>query len=56
MTKGFLSYEAIVDRLEDAAKQLPGASVLYRDGLAILKIGAAAASDGNEENIFSKVV
>ena len=48
MTKGFLSYEAIVDRLEDAAKQLPGASVLYRDGLAILKIGAAAASDGND--------
>ena len=44
----FLSYEAIVDRLEDAASQLPGASVLHRDGLAILRLGTGSASDVND--------
>ena len=43
----FLPYEAVVDRLEDAAKQLPGASVLHREGLAILRVGTASASDVN---------
>ena len=40
----FLPYEAVVDRLEDAAKQLPAATVLHRDGLAILRVGTASAS------------
>ena len=40
----FLPYEAVVDRLEDAAKQLPGATLLHRDGLAILRVGTASAS------------
>ena len=41
----FLSYEAVLDRLEAAARQLPGASVLHREGLAILRVGTASASD-----------
>ena len=41
----FLPYEAVVDRLEDAARQLPRASVLHREGLAILRLGTASASD-----------
>ncbi|HEX5076836.1 MAG TPA: M14 family metallopeptidase [Gemmatimonadaceae bacterium] len=41
----FLPYEAVVDRLENAARQLPGSSVLHRDGLAFLRVGAASASD-----------
>ena len=44
----FLSYEAVVDRLEDVANQLPGASVLHRDGLAILRMGTVSASDVND--------
>ena len=28
----FLSYDAVVDRLEDAARRLPGASVVAPDG------------------------
>ena len=44
----FLSYEAVVDRLEDAARQFPGASVLHRDGLAILRMGTASAPDAND--------
>ena len=44
----FLSYEAVVDRLEDTAKQLPGASVVYREGLAILRMGTRSASDVND--------
>ena len=45
----FLPYEAVVDRLEDAAKQLPGASVLHREGLVILRLGTASASAVNDE-------
>ena len=41
----FLSYDAIVARLEDAAKQLPDASVVHREGLAILRLGTAPSSD-----------
>ena len=41
----FLSYEAVLDRLEAAARQLPGASVLHREGLAILRVGTASGSD-----------
>lgn len=44
----FLPYEAVVDRLEGAAKQLAGASVLHRGGLAILRLGAGSTSDGND--------
>ena len=44
----FLPYEAVVDRLEDAARQLPAASVLYREGLAILKLGTGSAPDVND--------
>ncbi len=44
----FLSYDAIVDRLEDAARQLPGASVLHREGLAILEVRPASASNVND--------
>ena len=40
----FLSYEAVVDRLEGAAKQLAGASVLHRGGLAILRLGAESTA------------
>jgi carboxypeptidase A2 len=40
----FLSYEAVVDRLEDTAKQLPGASLLRRGGLVILRLGAASTA------------
>ena len=39
----FLPYEAIVDRLESTAKQIAGASVIHRGGLAILKLGAEAS-------------
>jgi len=45
----FLPYEVIVARLENAARQLPGASVLHRNGLAILKLGPASPSDHNDE-------
>jgi hypothetical protein len=38
----FLPYEAVVDRLEGAARQLAGASVLHRGGLAILRLGAGS--------------
>ena len=44
----FLPYEAVVDRLEGAAKQLAGASVFHRGGLAILRLGAASTSDDND--------
>jgi hypothetical protein len=44
----FLTYEAVVDRLEDAAKQLPGSSIIHRDGLAILRLGTGPASDVND--------
>lgn len=44
----FLPYEAVVDRLEGAAKQLAGASVLHRGGLAILRLGAGSTSDDND--------
>jgi len=40
----FLPYDAIVDRLEDAARQLAEASVLHRGGLAILRVGPASVS------------
>jgi hypothetical protein len=40
----FLSYDAVVDRLEAAAKQLAGASVLHRGGLAILRLDAGSTS------------
>lgn len=40
----FLPYEAVVDRLEKTASELAGASVLYRGGLAILRLGAASTS------------
>src|SRR5215813_12469818 len=43
----FLSYEAVVDRLEGAAKQIGGASVLHRGGLAILRLGAGSTSGDN---------
>lgn len=43
----FLPYDAIVDRLEDAARQLPGASVLYRDELAILRVSPASVAGVN---------
>ena len=43
----FLPYEAVVDRLEGAARQLAGASVLHRGGLAILRLGAGSTSDDN---------
>lgn len=41
----FLPYEAVLDRLDDAARQLPGASVLHREGLAILRVGTASGLD-----------
>ncbi|MHB1328169.1 MAG: M14 family zinc carboxypeptidase [Gemmatimonadales bacterium] len=41
----FLPYSAVVDRLESAARQLPGASVIHRGGLAILRLGAESASE-----------
>jgi len=44
----FLSYEAVVDRLEDAARQLAGASVLHREGLVILRLGAASTSGDSD--------
>ncbi|HEY2855971.1 MAG TPA: M14 family metallopeptidase [Gemmatimonadaceae bacterium] len=44
----FLSYEAVVDRLEDAARRLAGASVLHREGLVILRLGAASTSGDND--------
>lgn len=44
----FLSYEAVVDRLEDTAKRLTGASVLHRAGLVILRLGAASTSGDND--------
>src|SRR6516165_120011 len=44
----FLPYEAVVDRLEGAAKQLDGASVLHRGGLAILKLGAGSTSGDSD--------
>jgi zinc carboxypeptidase len=44
----FLPYEAVVDRLEGAAKQLAGASVLHRGGLAILRLGAGSTSGEND--------
>lgn len=44
----FLPYEAVVDRLEGAAKQLAGASILHRGGLAILRLGAGATSCDND--------
>jgi len=40
----FLPYDAIVDRLEDAARQLAEASVRHRGGLAILRVGPASVS------------
>lgn len=39
----FLPYEAIVARLEDAARQLPGASVVHRDGTRHLEVGSSVA-------------
>lgn len=44
----FLSYEAVIDRLEDTAKQVAGASVLRRGGLVILRLGAASTSGDND--------
>lgn len=44
----FLPYDAVVDRLEDAARQLPEASVLHRDGLAILRVGSAATPNATQ--------
>ena len=48
-SEAFLSYEAIVDRLESTARQLPGASVLHRGGLVILKLEAASTPADNGE-------
>src|SRR5215469_2600554 len=44
----FLPYEAVLARLDAAAKQLAGASVLHRGGLAILKLGPPSTSGDND--------
>ena len=41
----FLPYAAVVDRLESAAKQIAGASVIHRGGLAILRLGAGSPAE-----------
>ena len=48
----FLPYDAVVERLERVARQIAGASVLHRGGLAILRLGAAAEGKDSRPEVW----